>query len=220
MLRHARVVREAARRVAAAVQKTAKSMTTGSVTQETDFTSRMVARIEDAVAEQNLPGLKWSAHVLRDRGPHADESQYGADLLGVLNIELPDYSVSKGFLAQAKLWRSGQTFSMREWDRLTEQCEAMLDVTPHAYVLAYSPSGVRILSAAAVAAAALVPQSLDGFYTRSVSRFFEEHFECFIGDRRLSAAHAKSLHGITATVSPRTTLLLQLGSPLLPEEAL
>jgi hypothetical protein len=38
----------------------------------------------------------------------------------------------------------------------------------------------------------------DGLYSRNLSTFYEEHFECFIGDRRISEPSEKTLAQLRA----------------------
>ena len=110
----------------------------------------------------------------------------------LLNIDIPDYRVKKGFLAQAKRAEPRRNFRKRDWDRLHSQCERMLLRTPDAFVWVYSKSkGIRIFPAISV----LTLNSRDIFelYSRSVSSFFENHIECFIGDRRLNSTQIETL---------------------------
>ncbi len=83
--------------------------------------------------------LIWRAATLRaGSGSGAEEKEFGADILGVLSIDLPDYKVAKGFLAQAKRAEPGVRFSNSEWSRLRAQCNIMLMTTPDCFVVAYS----------------------------------------------------------------------------------
>lgn len=208
MLKAPRIVREAARRVANAVERTAASHVSGQIVQEPDFTSRMVARIEDAVHDSGLRGVEWTAHVLSDRGRGAAESRYGADLLGVLSVELDDFSLRKGFLAQAKMHEPGTILSHSGWSRLSVQCERMLALSPDSYVFAYSGRGVRIVPAISVMAARR--RSLTDLYDRSVAGFFRLHFESFIGDRQFGAATESELRFASEKAAAKTALLLRI----------
>lgn len=215
MLKAPRIVREAARTVAEAVNRTATSNQRGQIVQEPDFTSRMVARIEDAVNGSELKGVEWSAHVLSDRGPGAAERTYGADFLGVLSVDLNGFSLRKGFLAQAKLLRHGSLLSRAEWNRLKEQCDRMLALSPDSYVFAYSLQTVRIIPAVSVMAADHQP--LANLYDRSVAAFFLLHFESFIGDRQFGTASESELRRARRRAEARTALLLQLKGIMVQE---
>jgi hypothetical protein len=87
----------------------------------------MLGRIEAAMENFKINGLVWKAKTLTDRGRHAQESEFGADFLGTLDIDLNGYKTKKGFLAQAKFTRS---LNAAELSRLQTQCNQMLDYTP------------------------------------------------------------------------------------------
>jgi hypothetical protein len=137
----------------------------------------------------------------------AQESEFGADFLGALEIELPDYEVKKGFLSQAKVVERGERMSAREFERLRGQCNDMLAHTPDSYVFLYSRDGVKVTSAIAIRG---MKSSTDPYetYTRSLSRFFEEHFESFVGDHRIQAANKHTLETLRADLDARTGFLL------------
>ena len=140
--------------------------------------------------------INWTARSLKTgSGMAAEEKRHGADLMGVLDINIPGYRVKKGFLAQAKRAEPRRKFRKREWDRLHSQCERMLHRTPDAFVWVYSKSrGIRIFPANSV----LTLHSRDIFelYSRSISVFFESHIECFIGDRRLNSTEIETLDAL------------------------
>ena len=145
---------------------------------------------------QSSSPITWRARTLRTgRGKAAEEKRHGADLLGVLDLNLEDYRATKGFLAQAKRVEPDQSFLRSDWKRLQSQCEAMLLRTPEAFVWAYSKSwGIRVFSANAVLG--LRSRVLFDLYSRSLSRFFESHLESFVGDRRLNSTRIETLDSL------------------------
>ena len=140
--------------------------------------------------------IVWNARSLRtSSGRAAEEKRHGADLMGVLDIDIPNYRVTKGFLAQAKLAEPGRSFSKRDWNRLYDQCETMLRRTPDSFVWVYSKEkGIRIFPAISVVE--LDSRYIFDLYDRSVSSFFEYHLECFIGDRRLNSTNIRTLDAL------------------------
>ena len=146
----------------------------------------------------SLPPIVWKARTLRTgSGVAAEEKRYGADLLGVLDLNLLDYRAKKGFLAQAKKVEPGQSLSKSEWERLQSQCEAMLLRAPESFVWGYSKSrGVRIFSANAILG--LKSRVVFDLYSRSLFRFFENHLESFVGDRRLNSTRIETLDSLHA----------------------
>src|SRR5713101_2938295 len=100
MIRVFRMIRSAASRIARAADLAENNLDEALVEQEPQFTDRMLDRITQAIEGYQTKGVLWRAKTLTDRGANAQEKQYGADFVGVLQIEVPGYSVKKGFLAQ------------------------------------------------------------------------------------------------------------------------
>ena len=193
MIRALGIVREAAARVGKAVEDSLEALREGRVEQEPAFTDRMLGAIEAAMRDYRTKGVLWTAKTLTDRGRNSQERQHGADFAGVLSINVPQFKVSKGFLAQAKMIEPGAWMSSAEFDRMKDQCDRMLSRTPDSYVYLYSRWGVTVVPALSVVSSGI--RNPHELYSRSISRFYEEHFESFIGDRRLNAA--------TSAVLPR-----------------
>lgn len=204
MLIYRHVVREVATLIAGAVGRSIESLQEGSIEQEPQVTDRMLGRIEECLHGYVAKGVRWSAKTLTDRGRGAQESEFGADFMGVLTVDLPELKVSKGFLAQAKLVRGGCTSGDRR--TLTKQCEKMLAVTPDAFVFLYFPDAVRVVPAISVLGSSEDPVEL---YSRASRTFFEDHLECFIGDRAIGAATPATLDALRKRLNARTGLFLK-----------
>lgn len=192
-------MREVASVIGSAADRAVMDLRDGRVEQEPHLTDRMLGRIEQALDGYRAKGVVWTAKTLTDHGPGAQERRYGADFIGVLNMDLPEFKVTKGFLAQAKLVRPGG-LGRREFDRLVSQCNQMLDLSPDAFVFHQSLSEIRVIPAIAVVSAngseiAFDPENL---YSRSITRFYEEHLECFIGDRRINEPSERTLAELQA----------------------
>lgn len=159
---------------------------------------------KDRVQSRAYGPISWKARTLRTgRGIAAEEKRHGADLMGILNLNLIDYRVKKGFLAQAKRAEPNQLFTRKEWNRLCLQCDIMLCRTSQSFVWIYSRAmGIRIFSANAVVA--LRSRNIFDLYSRSVSNFFEYHIESFFGDRRLNSTDIKNLDVLAGTTVDRT----------------
>ena len=197
------IVQPSARLVSEAVQGVVDDYAGGRIREEPDFTSRMLQAIERELNGKTIKGIFWQALATTSHGPNTEEKATGADFMGVLNINLPDYRVCKGFLAQAK--RAGR-LSGQEMDRLRTQCENMLNLTPESYVFLYKRDGVRVLPAISVLSANV--SDLTELYNRSIQRFFELHLESFIGDRRLSSPSADQFNAILKEYRIRQGLYL------------
>src|SRR5687767_4557019 len=101
-------VRETAHRIAEAADHTVEALREGQVEQEPAMTDRMLGAIAESLRNFTVNGIRWQSKTLTDHGPGTQESRFGADFMGVLNINLPEFSVSKGFLAQSKLLKRGR----------------------------------------------------------------------------------------------------------------
>ena len=164
--------------------------------EESQITDRILAEIEGSISHRAYNGVVWKARTLRTgSGIAAEEKRHGADLMGVLNIDLPGYRVTKGFLAQAKRAEPNRGFSGRDWNRLTSQCKTMLGRTPESFVFVYSISeGIRIVPASSVLG--LESGNVFDLYDSSVSSFFESHIKCNIGDLRLNSTNIETLEAL------------------------
>ncbi len=164
----------------------------GALPDEPTITGALVTRLRDALDGFMTSGIFWSARVMSSHGANTEESVYGADFLGVLNLSMPGLSVSKGFLAQAKRQEPGTKLSRAEWKRLTEQCEKMLTYSTESFVFVYSLNGVYMVPAIKVVSC-LTVEDLHTLHPQNTGPFYRNHFECFIGDRRLNSILTDSL---------------------------
>lgn len=213
MKKHYKIIRDSAAHLANAANKTVKSLIDKRIEQEPAFTDRMLGRIEESMSKYEIKGIQWTAKTLTDRGKGAQEKIYGADFIGVLDIHLTDYKVKKGFLAQSKLIEPDGYESPKEFSRMQEQCEKMLSLTPDSFVFLYSTYGISIVPAISILSAKQCnPHEL---YSRSISRFYEEHFQSFIGDRRLKSSSINVLEEIRQEFGARAVLGLSAKSKCL-----
>ena len=196
MLRHLRSVRKIAQEIAGAADGAFGAYREGRVVEEPQVTDRILGAIEERIRNRRFGGVVWKARTLRtSSGIAAEEKRHGADLMGVLDLDLPDYRVKKGFLAQAKRAEPDGRFSGRDWDRLCLQCEKMLRRTPDSFVFVYSISeGIRIFPAISILG--LESGNVFDLYSRKISSFFESHLECYIGDPRLNSTNIETLDAL------------------------
>jgi len=202
MFTYYRAVRKASARIAEAAQYTIGAFQAGRVEQEPAITDRMLTRIETSLNGVDIGGIQWTAKTLTDRGKRSQESQYGADFLGTLNIDLPDFKVQKGFLAQSKILERLDSAGVSD---LKRQCEKMLNHSPASYVFLYSKETIEIVPAVSVLGSKWHP---DHLYKRSLQRFFEEHLECFIGDRSIKTASPETLSALSDRANARSALYI------------
>jgi hypothetical protein len=192
MLKYRRVIQSSARRIAAAATRTLVDYADGRIEHEPEFTGKMLGRMEESMNDYQIKHVRWTAKILTSHGPKSQEKLFGADFIGVVNFNFPDYKVDKGFLAQAKRIEIGERLNGDERGRLLHQCSQMLEITTDAFVFLYASTGITIVPALAVIAAA-DGGDLHELYSRTVARFYADHFECFIGDRRIHSADIATL---------------------------
>lgn len=175
--------------------------------QEPSVTDRMLGAMERSFSDDFNGQFCWKAKTLTDRGRSSQESIYGADFLGVLAIDIDGYRVTKGFLAQAKIMPIG---SKSERDRLMLQCELMLRYSPASYVFLYSCDSFNVVPAISVIASA---GHCEDLYSRGIDRFFQEHIECFLGDRKIASASPGALRALAEAYSARAAFYISVGEP-------
>jgi hypothetical protein len=186
----------------AAVQDVLTQLAASRIEQEPDFTSQFVAGMRGEFRRSGFEQYNWDVKVLTDRGRGAQERTYGADLLVVQHFDSPDYRVTKGFLAQAKLG------ARRPAPRgIVEQCDRMLDVTPEAFVFRYDRTGIMVTSAAAAVAS---DGELDQLRWKPFSEFLLDFMTSFVGDRRLRAATVQELERLVAEHRARMGLHIRV----------
>jgi hypothetical protein len=199
--------------------------------QEPVMTAQLMISIEEAVAE--IDGVRIELTVVDSMGRGAAERALGADIVGVIHIDVGGTIVTKGFLAQAKrsgtdgvvfvqteknhwLYRgplhlkvSGTLKVGRPSQRLTDQCNVMLQHTPESYVFVYHPVQTAVVSAVALAAArSKNSQSRTALGTKTLADFFVHLADCFVGDRNIVAQDADSIRALASRLGATTGLLL------------
>ena len=195
MLRRYAMVRKVAREISGAANGAFEGYASGEKVDESDITGLMLGAIGERIRSREFGGVTWSAHILTSSGPGAEEKRHGADFMGVLDADLPDYKVKKGFLVQAKKAEPGDTFKKDQWKCLTSQCEKITERTLDSFVFVYSrKEGIRVFPALSVLE--LKSMNIFDLYHHSVQNFFENHLECFIGDRRLNSPDIEKLDAL------------------------
>jgi hypothetical protein len=173
----------------------------GEIADEDDFTSALIESIRSRLGDLDLGGVLWRGRKTTSRFVGSEENRSGADLLGVLEVDLPDISFRKGFLVQAKKREKGG----RGINRLREQCRKMLDVTPDAFVFLYSREGVDVLPALLFADGSLGFRHTEPW---DLTRFFRAHFASFIGDRKLGIGTRAEFATTLDLPPPRDVLIV------------
>lgn len=215
MFRNSKVSNQLANRVARAAEEAMSDYSLKLVEQEHHLTDRFLANCQSAVNHSNIGGLRWIAKTFTDRGPGSQENSIGADFLGSFHVDMPTYSVTKGFLGQAKRVEPSDSYSASSFSELQKQCRKMLDLSAASYVFLYSKEvGVQVIPALSVISArSCNPHELT---SKPVKAFFVDHFECFVGDRGIGISPNAGVEGLLQELKVRRALSLS-GSSQRPE---
>jgi hypothetical protein len=206
MFKNRYILRSVSQLVTQAAKQTLADLRDGWVEQEAPFTDRLVTNLQNQIDGKTVKGIRWKAKTLTDRGPQSQENLFGADFLGVLTLDLQELSVTKGFLAQAKLIHRRRKANNTEFNRLKDQCHKMLKVTPDAFVFLYSRRGIKIVPASTIVGTS--SSNLRSLADRTIGRFFTEYVECFIGDPKLEAPSLEKFRAIADRYQVRQGLYL------------
>ena len=217
MLKQLRLVRNISREISHAADEAFSIYREGRVVEEPSLMPIILKAIEDHIGRgyfgtalgselsisredpasitraTGIADIAWKFRILKTgRGSAGEEKRYGADMMGVLDVDVPGYRSKKGFLAQAKMSEPSHRFRTKDWEKLRQQCKNMLACTPDSFVLIFSRrEGIRMVSAQAVLG--LESRQLFDLYNRSLSTFFENHIICHIGDHRLDKTDIEQL---------------------------
>lgn len=202
-------------RLAEATSRVADDYVEGDVVHEEPFTDQLCGRLKETLHQFETENLRWQVDVstegkgrarlrMRSLTKTKEEPLHGADLVMVLDIELGDYRVKKGLLAQAKRLEPGTRMDADEWRRLRGQCERMLEVTPESVVLLYHKGGVTPISATAVLA--YQERDLFSIPTWSIDIMYADFAMCWKGDPQIQATDPASLEALRLTVDARAAV--------------
>jgi hypothetical protein len=172
----------------------------GEIADEDDFTSALIQGIRSRLNCLEIGGVAWHGRKTTSRFEGSEENRSGADLLGVLEVDLADVAFRKGFLAQAKREKGGHGMQ-----RLRQQCQQMLALTPDSFVFLYGKKGVEVLPALLYAEGSLGLRHADPW---DLERFFAAHFASFIGDRKLGVASREEFQDSLDALPPREILVI------------
>jgi hypothetical protein len=216
MLADHRFVRSAAARITAAADAICAGFAEGLVESPSAFTERLARQAARRLDGFRDNDLRWAAQAFVS----ADASRSPADsapidLVGTLEVALPDYAMRKGFLARVLLVAPGAAPDRAELEALRAACAAMLERTPASYVFLARRRGVIVVPAGAVAGSVGRP---DRLHRRRIGRFYEEHFSCFIGDPGVSGESHATLEERVRAAGARVGLALRVEHATSPRQ--
>lgn len=214
-------VRIAAAAMSDACMRVAADFGSGDVAGEEDFTGQLIGRLKSEFDHLKTSSTTWSTTDVSDDdlpldvsvrfsgrqlNKQMEEPKFGADLVAVLNIMGPKFTISKGILAQAKIQERGQVLKKRDWDRLKTQVATMLDLTPTSFVFVYSKKDVTVLPATVVEASDR--RDLHELRRYPIEFLFLDFLFCWVGDPRIAATSRDSLISLRAQVRAKHALIV------------
>jgi hypothetical protein len=185
--------RKVAKVVDEATRSTIADFKEGVIADEVSMTGNLVGAIRSSLDGRQIGKCRWRARVLKTaRGRGAEESRHGADVLGVLEIDLPNYEIKKGFLLQSKIIEPDSRIDDRKWREFQRQCNTMRQRTDHAFAMIFSrEKGVRFIPAQEILS--IDKTQVYSVGSRSIFGFFEDHVKCQVGDQGLDSPTIETL---------------------------
>jgi hypothetical protein len=226
-LLHHSIANQISGAMVAATDAVTKDYAEGDVGDEDDFSSQLCGRLKSKLndaqfqpsesklasdlskaGEQELrpSRIRLRARHLTWRGKRGEEGVIGADIVLVLDVDIPAYHITKGLLIQAKRLERGKRFASSDAATLTKQCNDMLTVSPASFVFLYSKTAVTPVSATALwSNDAVSPYSLP---TYPLGWLYNDFAICWVGDRRIKATDGASLRRLLQRRRARNGLLI------------
>lgn len=154
------------------------------------ITERLTDEIEEHLHGRAIGAVKFGVHVLKNRSQGSEESRVGADLAGIIRLTVGNTTVSKTFLAQAKVGKfrnAADRYPTVRNSNLLSQCKKMLAQSSDSFVFIYTERGIFIVPALSVHLVNKNTLNLREHYCyERFGLFYREFFRCFIGDHKIS----------------------------------
>lgn len=200
MLNVDRALRKVTSEVGKATSSAEASYRNGDSPYEVDVTGRLLGALETRLDDFKTNGIIWRAKQFKTgRGKGAEEKRIGADFMGLLDLNVGELAVQKGFLVQAKRVEPGHPIA--DWDRAVEQLEKMLEISSASFLIAYSiKRGIRVFPASEVVG--LKSKDIFDLYNNSFQSFFGDYLKCFVGDRALTIPNVENLLSGPSDIGP------------------
>jgi len=183
---------------------------------EDRITGALVHALERGLNDSRIEGIEIKVKTFSLK----EERETKADLGVLLNVEKPQYRLSKAFIAQAKICecKRGFIFSYGNIrNSLIDQCLGMMKITSSSFVIVYTKSydcGIVAFPAADVYALdnIISCRRLSYLHKMRLKSLFESFLKCYIGDFKIAHIYwgISGLKAFTSEYSVKHSLLLQL----------
>lgn len=182
-----------------------------------ELTLHLMEQIERVLGGVTIKGVKFDVFTYKRK----EENKLGADLLGILTLNVGTENISKAYLAQAKVGHHNGTYIgtdpvLRFYNKdVLIQVKNMLKVTSDSFVFIYSPLGIYVIPALEVKLFNSNSISTDHFYYHKFGKFYEEFFKCFIGDHKITGddVSPEDLPGIAEDTGANNAILIKVTIP-------
>lgn len=178
-----------------------------------EINRRLLSNVARRLQGVDIRGCTVRVATLKKR----QENKVGADLVGVIELTHGAKTVSKAFLAQAKVGSiftsdRGERFVRSSNAKLLSQCRAMLKLSSDSFVFVYSKDGVVSIPAFQVVLGNTNTIDTASYPYHSFGRFIEEFVKCFIGDHLISpvALRTTSLEEYAARLHAKAALVIRV----------
>jgi hypothetical protein len=183
-----------------------------------DINRRLLENVSRRLNNETINGCRVSVATFKKK----QENSVGADLAGAIELSANGRTISKAFLAQAKVGTSytgerGQKFVRGYNKDVVRQADDMLKISSDSFFFVYSDIGVHCVPALQVSLSGSNTIDTGHHPFHTFGAFYEEFVKCFVGDNLISpsALGATSLEDYAEKVKSLAVLKLgvQLKSP-------
>lgn len=155
---------------------------------ELGITRHLLDEIEKRLNAKTIHGVNFRVRVLHK---HTEEPLVGADLESILQLTVGNTTISKRFLAQAKVGkfsRYNSKYPTVPYNRkFQSQCQKMLEYSSDSFVFIYTRKGIFVVPALSVRLANKNSLNLRQHYCyERFGKFYRDFFRCFIGDHKIA----------------------------------
>ncbi len=160
---------------------------------EDNLSIELINSIEQELSGKIIKGLSFEVFTYKKKQEH----NTGADILGVVDLQINGQRVIKSYLAQCKVGiitgRDGfghHTFRCRSSNDILVQAEKMLSISSDSFFFIYTEEGIFVLPAFDIRLCNkehIIDSS--EIYFHGLGVFYAEFFKCFIGDEKVLQEH-------------------------------
>lgn len=197
-----------------ATGRTVRDFAKGKIRHEEPFSDELCGRLKETLEDFETPNVLWQVDLADGEGSarfsantlskYGEERAFGADVVMVLDIDVPGYKTLKGILIQSKILELGDDLSKAERNRLVGQCKQMLEISQESFVFLYGSHAVVPLSAQAVVAAN--GENLHELAVWDISMVYLDFAICWKGDTKIQATDRASLEALRASLQAKVAV--------------